>query len=286
MNTEVKHNRDIVIRLVDPIIKYQTGRFCKKYCNDNHFLYRCTLPKNPIPCKNNTLPYCEWGNASYGWMLDDLCSEKRLEKSNAETEKQLGNYFFTIANSLPFFERWKNWRFGRRKNVPKYIQSMSPNASKVFLALCNKTSIPDIAQSLGESEDMISHLADKILIELTQRGNLGLLSYPSEVLLSNMVSHSEEDESPAQADIKDENFDPSKLAAISQIRNQFKSLTPAEQFVIESMVVDDFSAKEVLLAIQDANIVINEKKSPEKYTINDVYYFLNKTLAKLKKTLE
>jgi len=274
-------DRQSVNRLVDPIIKYQTYRFCRKYCNDLHFQYQCTLPERPYsPPKQKTL-YCEWGNASYGWMLNDLTKESRLDKFEGETEKQLGNYFYTIANSLPFFERWKDWRFGRRKNVPVYIQEISDDASKIFYGLCNKDPIAIIAQKINQSEKSVAQTADKIIITLTEKGKLSLLQSATEVSLSNTSDH-ENDSQPAVMDLPTTETEPSKLAFHAELRKVFSALDATEKFVVENMVMDEYSAREVLAALQASNISLKPGLAVQDMNQQHVFYFLRKTLNKLK----
>ncbi len=267
--------------MVDPIIKYQTCRFCKKYCNDQYFNYQCTLPVHAYSAPKRQSLLCEWGNASYGWMLDDLTKTSRLEKFAGETEKQLGNYFFTIANSLAFYERWKNWRFGRRKNVPLYIQSLSPDASKVFFCLCNREQIPIIAQKMNKTEVYITNIVDKILNTLTKKGKLSLLQHPSEVLLSSIHGNSDDSE-PVQADLPFIKNEPSNQAFRLEIQQVFAKLDATEKFVVESMVIDDCTAKQVLEALKSSNISLKPNLAAKDMNQQHVFYFLRKTLNKLK----
>ena len=162
-----------VNRLTHPIITFQTTRFCKRFCRENKYRYVCTLvePKG-VHLRDAVL--CEWGNASYAWMLDDLTSPGRLRQFSGKNGARLNDYIYYIANSLPFYERWKDWRFGRKVNVPTYIKEMFPEASKIFFALRAGENIPAIAQKLARSEQPVEAMCQQIMITLTQRKRLHL----------------------------------------------------------------------------------------------------------------
>ena len=147
-------SRRAVTELVDPIVRARTEQFCKRFCRENRFRYTCTLPR-PWGSAPADAPLCEWGNASYAWMLDDLSNANRLRRFEARDGASLRDYIHLIANSLPFYERWKNWRFDRRVHVPRYVAEMAPLAGRVFLALRSGDSVPLIAQQLGCAEAQI-----------------------------------------------------------------------------------------------------------------------------------
>ena len=83
--------------MVQPIIDYQTGRFCKRFCHENQYLYRCTL-KPPMGPMHQDAAWCEWGNACYGWMLNDLTHSKRLLRYQGINGAGLFDYFYQIAH--------------------------------------------------------------------------------------------------------------------------------------------------------------------------------------------
>jgi hypothetical protein len=149
--------RKTVNELVHNIIAYQTDRFCKRFCRENQYLYVCTLPY-PWGSPPRDAPLCEWGNATYAWMLEDLTNPKRLRQYEGKHGARVNDYLYRIANSLPFYERWKDWRFGRKVHVPTYIQDLSPYASTVFLSLRSGDNIASIAQKLARPEQEIEAL--------------------------------------------------------------------------------------------------------------------------------
>ena len=83
--------RTKVNKIAEPIITYQTERFCKRFCNENRYLYACSLPNAWGTPANGTF-LCEWGNASYGWMLNDLTGANRLRKFEGRNDAHLGQY--------------------------------------------------------------------------------------------------------------------------------------------------------------------------------------------------
>lgn len=88
--------------LIEPIIEYQTNRFCKRFCKENHYQFKCTL-RSPVGSPPADASLCEWGNGSYAWMLNDLSSASRLNKYQAKNNATLFDYCYVIANSLPFY---------------------------------------------------------------------------------------------------------------------------------------------------------------------------------------
>ena len=118
--------RKKINELAHPMIAYQTDRFCKRFCAENKYLYRCSL-ESPWGNAPRDALLCEWGNASYGWMLNDLTSENRLTRFKGTHGARIQDYLYRIANSLPFYERWKDWRFGRRIRVPDYVKDIDPD---------------------------------------------------------------------------------------------------------------------------------------------------------------
>jgi len=274
--------RTKVNKIVEPIINYQTDRFCKRFCNENRYLYTCTLPNAwKSPARESFL--CEWGNASYGWMLDDLTSENRLRKFEGRNDAKLGQYVFQIANSLPFYERWKDWRFGRKVHVPTYIQDMHPNAAKIFFALRSGDQAPMIAQKLLMNETDVDTVIQQIIIELTQRNRLYLLDPPATVSLTETDN---DDEQQSQQDISWSDISAEQLDENLRLKDAWQQLSPVEQFILEAMVIEEQDAKDVLDALKKMDIRLKEDIDPAKTDRQQLYYFRRKTLAKLAKLLE
>ena len=176
--------RKTVSDLADPLIIRQTELFCKRFCYDHRFRYSCTLPHGWA--KVQDAPYCEWGNASYAWMLEDLTSESRLQRFEGADGARLIDYLGVISHSQPFYERWKDWRFGRRVRAPSYIQELGPDSVKLFLWMRDGDDIANMAQRLGKSDAETTAMASQIIIELTQRNRLHLLDPPKTESLTGL----------------------------------------------------------------------------------------------------
>lgn len=271
--------------LVHDVIKQRTSCFCKKFCHENRRLYQCTIDTK-WGMHNDNAPLCAWGNHSYGWMLDDLTNENRLQKFEGRNNASLLHYLSTIAFSKEFFERWKNWRFNRRERVPTYIQDLDQDAALLFLWLRgSQDDIPNLAQRLGRCEGSVRELIGKIVAELQKRNRLYLLDPPREVSLSSVNNNDSDSEDDMSGDweipIEDIGIDDMELQ--NRIKDAWQKLDWQEQYVLEALIIDRVNAKHVLQALQDEEIYLNENTPPDQLNLQHVYYFCRKALAKLKK---
>jgi len=265
--------------LIAPIIHYQTNRFCKRFCKENRSLYICTL-KSPTGSPPADASLCEWGNGSYAWMLNDLSSASRLKKYQANNNATLFDYCYVIANSLPFYERWKDWRFGRKVYVPAYIQSLGKKAVTVFYALRSQQSIEQISQQTSQSVNQAKALSREIVKLLTQKNKLFLLNPPQNVSLTQ-----DADESKTQSNIESETATYDEPIEIQEenllLSKAWKNLNPVEQFVIEALVIEEQDAEVVLVSLRKLNISFKEGIAAENLDRQQLYYFRRKTLSKL-----
>lgn len=278
--------RKRVSEITHPIISYQTNRFCKRFCKENRYRYQCTLFSDWGSGRGDSL-YCEWGNASYTWMLDDLANDSRLKQFKGTDGARLGAYLFHIANSLPFYERWKDWRFGRKVHVPTYIREMEDDAAKVFLALLNGENFIMIAQKLGREETEIGSLVQKIISTLTKRKRLHLLNPPQTVSLTNLEAEGATyaSESGSQLDVSVSDLAPEDLERRQQLKVAWSKLDAVEQFVLEAMLVEDQDASDVLRALQKLGIALSASVSASDTNQQQLYYYRRKTLIKLEKLM-
>lgn len=267
--------------LAQPLIDYQSAKFCKRFCHDNRFRFQCTLPGVAVAMRRDT-PLCEWGNASYGWMLDDLTRPERLQRFEARDGAGLDAYLFQIANSLPFYERWKDWRFGRRVHVPTYIQDLGPDAGKVFFGLRQGEPIAFIAQRLARPEAAVDALAQHIVVELTRRRRLHLLDRPTEVSLTGMQGQQDgADDDAAQADVAAVDLAPEDEDERRRLHRGWEQLSAVEQFVLEAMLIEEQDAEDVLAALKRLDIALSDKVPAQATDRQQLYYFRRKTVAKL-----
>jgi len=268
-----------VNEIAHPIIEFQTGRFCKRFCRENQHLYRCSLSK-PIGSARADAALCEWGNASFGWMLDDLCKPGRLQKYEGRNQASLFDYLYSIANSLPFYERWKDWRFGRRLQVPMYIRELGDQAAAVFYAMRGNQSMAQIAQTAGTSMADTESLASEIVLQLTRRHKLYLLDPPQEVSLS-LVGTGGVDESAHQRDIPVDDTEVEEQEQRNQLRQAWSRLDATEQFVLEAMIIEEQDADDVLKALRALDVSIKPGVSAAQTNRQQLYYFKRKALSRL-----
>lgn len=265
-------------QIIHPIITYQSNRFCRRFCQGNRHRYACTLQPPPPFRPPRSALLCEFGNASYAWMLDDLTREKRLLRFEGRHGARLYDYLYRIANSLPFYERWKDWRFGRKVHVPTYIREMGPLAAKVFLELRAHRGVAEIAQKFNQSEALTEVLCHTIVAMLTERNRLHLLDPPRTVSLSEPEDDGEGGREREVAFFDDP---PEEREAKRKLRQAWQQLTAVEQFVLEAMLMDDEDADDVLKALQRLGISIKKGVAPEKCNRQQLYYFRRKAFQKL-----
>jgi len=275
--------REQINALIHPIINYQTSQFCKRFCRENQYRYICTLEasinaRRSIP---QGAVFCEWGNASYAWMLNDLANSQRLNKFEAKNGAQINHYLYYIANSLPFYERWKDWRFGQKVHVPTYIQGLHPAASNVFLALRKNEEIPMITQKLAMSEADTRRLCKQIIVELTGRKRLHLLDPPTTVSLGELNFEQDEMIPGEEAEIAsfDEAVEDREEKQI--LREAWQKLAVEEQFVLEAMLIEEQDAQDILAALIKLDISIKPGVKAKDTTRQQLYYYRRKCLAKL-----
>ena len=275
--------RATVNELAHPLIDYHTRNFCARFCHDNQRFYRCTLSQ-PIGHAPADAALCEWGNASYGWMLDELTRPTRLQKYQARNGASLFDYLYRIANSLPFYERWKDWRFGRRVHVPGFIQDISPHAARVFYALREGQALALIAQQLALSLEQLEDISSKIINALTRRHKLYLLDTPH---TQSLTTSENDDQSGAAAQfdvaINDEPFETRDER--ERLNAAWQRLDATEQFVLEALVIDRLDAKSVLQSLAALEIRLKKDVPAAQTSIQQLYYFKRKTLLKLEKEL-
>ena len=271
--------RTSVNELIHPVIDYQTNKFCQRFCHENRTIYRCSLTR-PVGSVSNEALLCEWGNASYGWMLHDLTSANRLKKYEGLNGASLFDYLYRIGNSLPFYERWKDWRFGRRVHVPTYIQDISPHASGVFYGLRSHQELPFIAQQLALSLDQVERLCRLIINTLTKRNRLYLLDPP---VSQSLTDASDEDSCSTASQIDLPSWDEpiEDQQQKEKLKKYWSKLDAVEQFVLEALVIDEQDAQSVLTALKQMDIALKKDVSANQTTVQQLYYFKRKTLSKL-----
>lgn len=288
-----KAARKTINTVVNPFIEFQTDKFCRRFCQNSFRDARCTLtpPQGSFRGVRSEDILCDKANASYAWMLDELTNKQRLSKIRAENTAQLGSYFKTTVNSLPFYERWKNWRFERRIHVPTYICEIDEQAKSIFLQLHSNRDTRIIAQNLGLSENTVRSTAEAILITLTQRKRLHLLNPTRTFNFSDITSTNDNDgeEGNPQTEsleISDTQFSPENLIYSSQIKSAWMQLSELEQYIIEALVIEEQDAIVVLKTLATLDISLKQNQSSQHNNRQQLYYFKRKSLEKLQGFLE
>lgn len=278
-----KAARGRVSALSDPIIRWQNERFCRRFCKENRFRYRCSLSK-PLSGAPSNAALCEWGNGGYAWMLDDLTHNRRLATFTGEGGATLYDYLATIANSLPFYERWKDWRFGRRIYVPTYVQALGDEAKSIFYALRQGDPLALIAQNLGLALARVEELSQAIVIKLTEHQRLYLLQ---PVTLRSLCETTADEQFQAgeEMDLADPAPGPEQLLESAQFKLAWQRLDAVEQYVLEALLIDNLDANDVLVALQQLDIAIHPKTAAADTDRQQLYYFKRKALVKLKSFL-
>ena len=265
--------------LITPIIQYQTDRFCKRFCKENSYQFRCTL-NSPIGSPPADASLCEWGNGSYAWMLDDLSSANRLKKYQARNNATLFDYCYVIANSLPFYERWKNWRFGRNIHVPVYIQALGDSAKTVFYGMRSQQSIEQISQQISISIEETTALSRQIVKLLAQKNRLYLLS-PAQNISLTQDNGDESAQSAIDCETASHDRAIETIEGSLLLSKAWRQLSPVEQFVIEALVIEDQDAEIVLNSLKKLNISFKKDVAAEDLDRQQLYYFRRKTLSRL-----
>ena len=270
--------------LIEPIIRYQTNRFCKRFCKENRYQFKCTL-KPPLGSPPADASLCEWGNGSYAWMLNDLSNANRLKKFQANNNASLFDYCYVIANSLPFYERWKDWRFGRKVHVPSYIQALGKTAKTVFYGLRSQQSIEQISQQASRSVEEITELSRSIIKLLAQKNRLHLLTPSLNVSISN---DAEDDNARSVLDSEIASYDePIETLEENLLLSQtWKKLDPIEQFILEALVIEEQDAEIVLNSLKKLDISFKKGSVAKDLDRQQLYYFRRKTLAKLHELMD
>lgn len=273
-----------VNELIHPLIDYHTSVFCKRFCEQNRFQYKCSLSK-PWGTQSAQAALCEWGNASYGWMLNDLSSAARLRSYQARDGASLFDFLYRIANSLPFYERWKDWRFGRKVHVPSYVIAIDEHAKSIFYALQSGHKSEFIAQQLALSLNEVEVIIRHIVVELTRHHRLYLLDPPKTQSLT-ACNENEEHDAAEQIDVAVIDEEYLQQDEQQHVNKAWSTLDSIEQFVLEALVINEQDAKQVLKALSKLEISIKKGVRAQDTSIQQLYYFKRKALNKLQQALE
>jgi hypothetical protein len=264
---------------LEALINKRATQLCKDFCYHNRYEYTCTVDKNWTLAKEDSA-LCDWGNASYVWITEDLLKLKSLRELGNESPQSAIKCSSKVLHSQVFKERFKDWRFQRRIRVPDYIKVLDADAKKIYWSLCDNDVPDNIAQQLGRPVSEINIIISQIQKELLKRKKSYLLD-------NNKVSSLD----AAGAEVSAENLT-SLIVQQGQsvegaqlteaVMQAYAKLDWKEQYIIDAMVIGGLKAASVLEALQSMNVSLDNKTPATELTDQKIYYFLRKTILKLK----
>ena len=160
--------------VVEPIITRATKTLCKQHCRGERFRLVCTVDASWSRASKDA-SLCDRGNEAYEWMLRDLLGGAKLDKFMDSDRQGVVKYFTKTVNSQPFYERFKDMRFGERVRIPAYIKAIHPLARRVFWMLRKHETIPFITQALEQPETIIRTWVNAIYLKLREHRSSHLL---------------------------------------------------------------------------------------------------------------
>ena len=283
--SERLNNKDIS-GIVEPIIARATKILCKKHCRGERFRLKCTVDALWSRAPQDA-SLCDRGNEAYEWMLRDLLGGAKLDKFIESDREGVAKYFTKTVNSKPFYERFKDMRFGERVRIPAYIKAIHPLARRVFWMLRKQDTIPCIAQALEQPETIVRTWVNDIYLKLREHRSSHLLQ--SNVALS-LDALSENDEAPCSDSItvKDLHHDLERQQEQARAQAAYAQLSWQDQFIIDSLT-ENLGAKAVLEALALEGIIlegVNDTPMDEKCAEQRLYYLRRKALVRLKTLFE
>ena len=268
-------------KIIHYIIKQHINSICKKFCFDNRFQYICTLDDRWSKSPSDAV-LCDLGNGTYDWMLVELNHLRSNNEKNNIKIDFLEGYYRKVVSSLIFFERYKNWRFQRRIRVPDYIKVLDKDACKIFWGLHDQDSIENLAQRLKRKKSEIKYLISSIYHELHKRKRTYILTQNIELSMDDEFTFSEFQADNVYSSFVEQNS-VEKNSLHVDVMTAYKKLNWKEQYILDTMVIDELSAAAVLKTLREQCISLDDKINPKELNIQHVYYFLRKTIVRLKK---
>ena len=273
--------RGRVLCCVEHLIDKRVSQLCKEHCQQHRYEYYCTVDAK-WGVSNNEAALCEWGNATYAWTMEDLLKYNRIKAFAGQSNESVIKYFSKIIHSHVFKERFKDWRFGRRIRVPEYIKGIDKDAQRIYWRLRDNDEPENIAQQLGRTSGEVALVVAQINKELHKRNKLHLLH--GHTTISIDTGCNDETSSEDSTDLMSLGLDRFEIQqAKDDVFNAYRQLTWKEQYLIDAMIVDGLKAASVLQALRAMGISLSDNDSVEAMSEQKIYYFLRKTVLKLKK---
>ncbi len=277
------------IRIVaEPIIARASKDLCKQHCRSERYRWRCTVDDTWNRAPQNA-PLCDRGNETYDWLWRDLLGGRKSEKFTGSGADGIERYFNKTLSSQPFYERFKDMRYGDRVRVPPYILSLGAVARRVFWLLRKQQPTEVIARLVEQPENQVSATIREIRARLQSHGAMRLLHPVVEIALGDDADDSLEAEGVA-ADTPPAEATLTEAEEQHQVQSAFRKLSWEEQYVIEALTLDKLPASAVLKALVDEGIAIAGVTEPNwpdlKGAEQRLYYFHRKALARLRQIYE
>ena len=273
-----------VTKLVDPLIQEKATFLCKRHCRDNRFRAVCTLDRS---WGQNTAgaPLCEWGNASYSQFFGELMKSEVLQRYAARNGCSLRDFLSATLNSVGVYERWKDMRFERRIHVPKCVESLGPDARRVFFWMCDHDTIENMAQRLNKTPRELQMIVQSIFDVLIATGRSYTLQRRQMISLISGESDEDDGESGggnAQVFLRaaDEDYEGTELK--QRVLAALEQLDDVSRFVLKAKFWEDLPMQDILDILKSEGISIRQGVAPHLTTLNQLFYFYYDALARLK----
>lgn len=274
--------RGRVFALLENLLLKRSENLCKEYCYQKRYEFICTVDAR-WGSQSDAAVLCEWGNATYVWILDDLFKKNRLRLLSSQSDDAIVRYFSKVLHSHIFKERFKDWRFQRRVRVPEYIKKLDPDAQKIYWRLCDRDLDQNIAQMLGRPLKQVQRIVRKINQELHKRNKLHLLNLNSVLSLSGILKEQDNEQSGYQWELSVRDLEPEEKERRERVVQAYGRLNWKEQYIVDAMVIEGLKAKSVLAALMSMGLTLDENIPINSWNEQKLYYFLRKTLSKLEK---
>ena len=268
--------------IAEPMVARRTRELCLDHCQNQRYRFRCTVDAH-WGLTSRDAPLCDRGNETYDWMFRDLLGGVKPEKFAHSSGEGVAHYFSKTVRSEPFYERFKDMRFGGRVRVPAYVKALHPLAHRVFWLLRKQEPIAQISQALQQPESTIQDIVRSLRTLLHEHGNSHLLQ-PVATLSLDALTEQHDTEWDVASDVHTQEQDIVRRDEQERALAAHAKLTWQEQFLIDAMN-EGVNAKATLQALAEEGVVLEgldidvpgEKKLEQR-----LYYLKRKALVRLK----
>ena len=284
---EAALTREQLRTIAEPMIARRTRELCLEHCQNQRYNFHCTVDAH-WGLTAHDAPLCDRANETYDWMFRDLLGGVKPEKFARSSSEGVAHYFSKTVRSEPFYERFKDMRFGGRVRVPAYVKAVHPLAHRVFWLLRKQEPIAQIAQALQQPENTIQNIARGLRALLHEQGSSHLLQ-PVATLSLDALNEQQDSEWEIACDLHTQEQDIVRRDEQERARAAYTKLTWQEQFLIDAMN-EGVSAKATLQALAEEGVILDgmdiDASSDEKKLEQRLYYLKRKALARLKELFD